>query len=331
MAQGRSHREPRVEIAYHPFLHETILARPDAFDGIEVALDAYLDEARRGLLDPDLARLGAVASGRPVTWRGRALGLGCTAPPDAAAITAALARFGAVLGATTLSEAVRIAGAGIPRGAGLSLDAAGVGEAEAAGRRAEALRALLPCTLLLEFPLDRLCAAAPVAAEAILRAVCDATECGIALDVGPSLTGLDPVLRTLEALPPGRVRRVALSTAAAAAWPALDAILSATGARTVVIRRQRHLFPLGDILDAAARARDTLGTGWTGPRHPAASGTGDERGAACSQALPLDVGDGDVGGEAPTEGRAVWHARLGDMHRAKQLARWAARPASWGT
>ena len=322
MAHGRPHREHRVEIAYHPFLHDTILAHPDVFDGVEVALDAYLDEARRGLLDPDLARLGRAASGRAITWRGEALGLGCASPPDATAITAALARFAPVLGATALCELVRIAGAGARRGTGLP---AGVAEAEAAGRRAETLRGSLPCALLLEVSLDRLCAADPVCAAAILRAICGATDCGIVLEVGPSPPDLDRVVPILVALPPGRVRRVALSTTGEAAWPALDTILSATGAGTVVIRRQRHLFPIGDILDAAARARAALaGTGDAAVRPSSAA----PRGITAGQALPLDLEEGG-GGDALPGSRAVWHARLSDMHRAKQLARWAAQPASW--
>ena len=128
---------------------------------------------------------------------------------------------------------------------------------------------------------------------------------------------------------PGRIVGVALA-AAGGTDERVAELLATTGARSVVIRRERHLFPVGEILQTAARARDALDDVGSGRSFtPAPDGVAARPEPPGARRDGLNQPRWDEDDELGRAARAAWHERLADMYRTLQLARWAARPPAW--
>ena len=335
-----------VGIGYHPFLHRTILARPDRFDFVELPLDAYVDEAQRTLLDPDLARVGAIGEARPCLWRGTSLSLGSAVTADTTSTESALRRLVDRTGAILLREDIavrRVDGRDLGLAQPPPLTEA---MADLVGRRCEALASRLPCGFAAGLSLDALSGADRHMATAFVRRLAAATDQDLAFDLGATAVaaGCDALLPILSALPAGRFVQIALTSLDQAVWPVLDAVLAATGARSVLIRRTRNLFPLDEIHAAVERAREALDRAAATPRWPSplpapagptpASGldlaaTARDQSAFAERCLAAHDGEPVTDAVAAVRVRAVWRERIADLNRTKQLERWAQRPATW--
>lgn len=282
-----------VGVAYHPFLHDALLAARGAYDFVEFPLDRYLDEAQRALLDPDLARVKALAAVKPCTWRGGSLtyasGGGAAASPDR--IAALIRASGAVLVREDLSGAGR--------------DAPALPGTDLGAPRIPAL---------------------PLAALARPAAALTRGGRGLGVDISPADLSADPgpMVGALARLPDGCALHLAVDAEEGRVWPLLDAVLAARAAQSVVVRRMRRFFPLRDVFADLERARAALERHRTGR---------DRLGDSSSMRLLSDLGPGESaeGGNAPAlraEARRVWLRSVADLHTSRQLARWAGRRAA---
>ena len=254
-----------VGLGYHPFHHAALLARAHAFDFIELPLDLYLDAARAALLDPMDARLREITAGKPCVWRGSALSLGSVEragePTPDPRVVERIQLLMQRTGAGSYCDRIGFrcldgADLGVPQ----SLPCTEVAAKWVAARAVAAGEALGP-RLLLQ-PVFPVAAAAGADMAAFPRRVVALAGCELLLDVddlrrSAAETEVDPAALAGR-LPEARVAVLATSGEDEADWTLLSLLAGRTAARAIVIRRTRDLFPLDAIERAADRASKIL-------------------------------------------------------------------------
>jgi uncharacterized protein (UPF0276 family) len=351
---GQSIRAEGVGLSYHPFLHEALIARADAYDFIELPLDIYIDPAQSALLDPVDARLRDIAAARPCVWRGSALSLGSVEQPgDPAPNPRVIDRIRQLMeraGTTHYSDVIGFRGLdgrdlGVPQSLPFT---------EAAARwiaaRYAAARDALGHPFLLE-PVG--CSIATPRSgrdhAAFLRRVVSLSGCELLLSTDDlECVGTETgVAEMTSGLPHENTAMLATSGMQEAEWALLSELVASTAARSIIIRRSRDLFPLDVIVDAAHRARSMLArehrptTTRLGSAEPLDD---DPDGLATlrsnqselidfclnptSAPPPLSPGD-----DVPVEEMRlasylrpwqVWRERIVDTHKARQIAQFLA-------
>ncbi len=257
-APERSGRAEGVGLAYHPFLHDALLAHIDAFDFIDLPLDLYADPARSNMLDPEDARLRELAAAIPCTWSSSTLSLGSVeAGHDPAPPAWLLARTLALMervGAPYLTEVI-----GFRRSGGRDLGSAqDMPCTEAAAgwvaTRQQAAVAALGRPVRLRFAPSTL-PAPPTAWDAgtFLDRVAARAGCGLVLDVADAAR-----LAAARRLPGSHVATLAIAAEREEDWATLATLIGQTAATSVVIQRDRALFPMNAIAQDARRARAIL-------------------------------------------------------------------------
>ena len=314
------HRGPAegVGVAYHPFLHDYLLGSRALFDFVELPMDLYLDGARSGLLDPGHRRLREVTGAVRCAWRGSALSLGAVPPGGTPAFPPhTVQRIRGLLALAPhapYTEAVGVRAVGGP------LHAAAFTPAVArcaAARQAAACEALgVPVRLCLPRQ-----AAAPAGmddagmdAVGFLALVAAHGGAGFVLDTA-DLAGTDPhdAARRLAGVP---IAALSVSSDDPAAWDALAALTGHLAPRTVVLRRDRQLFPLDtigrDLGRAAALLSGTaLGT-LPGPAAPQDPGSTTLPVAGAPPAGPVHAPDASPAWRH-------WRKEVDDMHKGQQI------------
>jgi len=336
-----------IGISYHPFLHDAILATPDAFQFIELPLDLYIDPARAGLFDPSGERLRDIAAARPCVWQGSALSLGSVENPnDPAPDPRVIDRIRHLMDrtqATLYTDRIgfRRLGArdlGLPQGMPYIAAAASWIAA-----RAAAARAALGHDIALQH-----CRAAVPAPHAnagyFLSEIAALTGCGLAVDVA------DMADDDVAERPPGAITTLITAADSDAAWTQLAHVAAQTAPAAIVIRRTSGFYPLSAIFDAARRAAALLGPHRThAPAARTASPvpTPDLADLASLHAEQRDLIEyclappAEDAAASATQALAarvqswhIWRQRLADTHKAQQIAQFlasdAVRPARQG-
>jgi hypothetical protein len=323
-----------VGIAYHPFLHDAILATPDAFDFIELPLDLYIDPARAGLLDPSGERLRDIAAARPCVWQGSALSLGSVEEALDSRLIERIRQLMARTESTRYADRIgfrRLGGRdlGLPQGLPYTATAA-----RWIAARARDAGVALGCDIALQH-----CRSAFPAAHAnagyFLAEIAALTGTGLAIEVG------DAAADDLAALPPGTIATLITDAGSDEAWARLAGLAAQTAAATIIIRRTGGFYPLTAIFDAARRAAALLGPqrarAATAPPHPAAPDPADlaalqaEQRALIEYCLAPQDDAPAAGGTQALAARVqswhIWRQRLVDTHTAQQIAQFLATDA----
>ena len=313
------HRSPTegVGVAYHPFLHDYLLGSRALFDFIELPMDLYLDEARSGLLDPGHRRLREVTGAVRCTWRGSALSLGAVPPSGAPAFPPHTVRR--IRGLLALAPHAPYTEAVGVRAAGGPLHAAALTPAAA---RCAAVRQAAACEAL-GVPV-RLClprgAAAPAGMDAagmdavgFLALVAAHGGAGFVLDTA-DLAGAEPhdAARRLAGVP---ITALSVSSDDPAAWDALAVLAGHLAPGTVVLRRDRQLFPLETIGRDLSRAAGLL-SGTASGTLPGLAAPHDPHPALPVAGAPL-AGPVDAPDASPAWRH--WRKEVDDMHKAQQI------------
>ena len=358
---GQNGNAEGVGLSYHPFLHEALIARLDAYDFVELPLDLYIDPAQSALLDPSDAKLRDIAAARPCIWRGSALSLGSVQlPEDPAPDSLVIDRIRLLMqraGTTRYSDVI-----GFRR-----LDDRDLGLAQSlsfsdAAARWMAARYNAACDALGHpFLLAPACwsVATPRSGcdlAGFLRRVVSLADCQLLLDVADLAfiakeTGVDPA-SLMSRLPHDRIAMLAASCTDDAEWALLSQLAAASAISAIVIRRTRDLFPLEAVTEAAHRARGLL----TRTGHPKAQPStaepldNDPDGLAMLQAYERELIEfclalasaappsflGEIspgaGTRLATELRPwqVWRERIADTHKAQQIAQFLAEDSGNG-
>ena len=338
-------RAEGVGVTYHPFLHGALLAQRDAFDFVELPLDLYIDPARAALLDPAGARLEEIAAAKPCIWRGSALSLGSvesTADPSPDPrtidrIRQLMAKAGAmgysdVIGFRRLGESYL----GFPQSMPYTETAARwIGARYAAARDALGRRFWLQLS-----PAAFAGPPAGLDAAAFLCRISAHADCEFVLDVADLArfaaeagTGADEMARLL---PGTRIGALVTSGEREEDWALLSFLSGRVEARSIVIRRNRHLFPLDAIGRTARRAGELL-AGRRG-KPPVASPApaplpADPEGLADLRAYEMELIqyclDPPEGSALATsvQGWQVWRKRLEETYKAQQISQFLAADA----
>jgi uncharacterized protein (UPF0276 family) len=344
-----------VGLAYHPFLHDAILAAGDAIDFVELPLDIYIDPVRAGLLDPSGARLQEIVAAKPCVWHGTALSLGSVESVDDATVDARLVdrvkQLMTLAGATHYSDMIgfrRLGGRDV--GQVLRLPYTEPASAWVAARAAS-VQARLGQPLLLQ-----LCNATLPAPRAswdfvdFLARVASVAGCGCVLDVD-DFEATASQETALDRLPGAKITALVTAGESEASWSMLPRLLARTAAHAVIIRRGRGFFPLDSVLGAVRRAGDLLRRRverqplTMPPVVPAASPDPAELAAlqADQRAFiaycldpqgaerPDGLADEPAGAPAALAARVqtwhTWRERLADTHKAQQIAQFLAEDA----
>jgi hypothetical protein len=330
-----------VGISYHPFLHDAILATPDAFDFIELPLDLYIDPARAGLFDPSGERLRDLAAAKPCVWQGTALSLGSVEDTLDARRIERIGHLLARTGSTRYIDRIgfrRLAGRdlGLPQGLPYTATAA-----RWIAARARAASAALGHDIALQhcrtaFP------AANTHAAYFLAEIAALTGHGLAIEVA------DAAADDLAELPPGTIATLITDASSDAAWAGLARLAAQTAPATIIIRRSGGFYPLTAIFDAARRVAELLGPHRTlapaAPADPPAPEAAELAALQTEQRSLIDyclapTGDSPGGGTtqalaARVQSWHTWRQRLVDTHKAQQIAQFlasdAVRPARTG-
>ena len=336
-------RAEGVGVAYHPFLHDAVMARLAAFDFIELPLDLYVDPARAAMLDPGDERLQEIAAAKPCVWRGTALSIGSVeaghASDYAPGLIRRVRRRLEQVGSTRYTEAIgfrRLAGQDIGSPQALPMTEAA---AQWFAVRQRAASEALGVEVLLQ-PISSVIAPhAALDEAAFLGRIAALSGCGLVLDAAD-------LSRLASSLPAHCIRALTLTGADAAEWQVVSALAGSAGVNTIVLRRDRALFPLDTIGTDAARAADILAA--TPPRatapppnHPPelpdASALAELH--AYQSGLMRHLADADAGalGDVPGAARPAWatdlaswknwRGQIDDLHKTKQIAAFLSRSA----
>ncbi len=262
---GRSLRAEGVGLAYHPFLHDALLAQIDAYDFVELPLDLYVDPARSDMLDPGGGRLRQIAAAKPCVWSGGALSLGSVEDAVPNWLTSRIRHLIEQTGALRCTETMgfrRLEG----RDTGLShaLPFTETAARWIAARRNAAITALgVSVTLRLAPPA---LAGAPTGwtgADFLHRVASLGAD--LAIDVADltalAATGAATPESMARRLPGAAVSTITLAAENDAEWDQLATLVAATDARTIILRRDRTPFPLDTITADARRAAAILAQG----------------------------------------------------------------------
>jgi uncharacterized protein (UPF0276 family) len=319
-----------VGVAYHPFLHDYLLNRSALFDFIELPLDLYLDSARAALLDPGQRRLSQVAATGRCVWRGSALRLGTVERSGDARFAPHLLRrirdLLQTVDAAHYTEAIvfRIANSG----AEYALPFTPAAARWVAERRAAACDAL-EIPVLLALP-D---AAVPAPstgmdAAAFLTLAASFGGAGFVVDAaewGPAGAQDDVMAR----LPTGQIAAISVSGDNAATWEAASRLAGNVRPNSIVLRRDRQLFPLDTIERDLRRAASLIASPTAIRVASAAPAMGSEpdmgSGVAYLDGLAA-LHDYQLAMTTLQDSRAAashswqnWRTQVNDMHKAQQI------------
>jgi uncharacterized protein (UPF0276 family) len=299
---------------YHPFLHDYLLERAELFDFIGLPLDLYTDPARSALLDPGLMRLSRVIATKPCAWHGSALSLGAVPSDGEPAFPAytlhSIRRLLEMVPGAPYTEVIgfRVPGQGGVHAMPFTPDSA----RWIARRQAEAQDALgIPVQLSLP---KRSRGAAPSGREtaaflALLSVhgatgfVVDTADVGLAVDDG--------------IVPLAHISALSVSSDDPAAWDRLSTLAEHVKPRTVILCRDRQLFPLDTIDRDLRRARSLIAEPQASTAPLPLPGRLDA--APPYPAVPLKEG------AASAEWWQNWRKQVDDMHKAQQIAAFLSR------
>ena len=358
---GKGASAEGVGLSYHPFLHEALLARRDAFDFIELPLDLYVDAAWSALLDSQGARLADIAAAKPCVWRGTALSLGSVErigdPAPDPRLAQRIRDLIAATRATRCCEAIgfrRLGGRDL--GQNQSLPYTETAARWIAARHAAACDAV-GHPIMLQLSAGSI-APTPSGwdAAAFLHRIAGIADCRFVLDVADlgrfaAEAGSAPG-QIASRLPGERITVLTTSGERDEEWALLSMLLARTAARAIVIRVPRNVFPFDRIMHAAQRAsvmladrQDRMPSIATpldlpGPADPAELAAlqawQSERIAYSSDPAPSCVPPSLA--EVPGPARAAlavaaqswqnWRGRVEDMHKAQQIAQFLAQDAA---
>jgi uncharacterized protein (UPF0276 family) len=351
-----------VGVSYHPFLHETILTRREAFDFIELPLDLYADPAWSALLDPHDARLAEIAAAKPCCWRGSTLSLGSVErigdPAHDAGLIARIRDLMATTRATFCCEAIGFRRLGkLDLGRPQSLPFTETAARWIAARYAAACDGLgYPVLLQLRAATNPTPRRDWNAANFLCR-IADIADCRLVLDVADIArlaadAGLDAG-DLANGMPVERVAVLVTSGEREEDWALLSTMLALSAARAVVIQAGRNIFPVARIIDAARRAADALADRERRPPAPARPSEPPGRDdpaelsalrawqsewvAYCSDpsspSVPASLTDVAEPARAALAVAAQswqnWRAQVGDMHKAQEIMRFLAQDAAY--
>ncbi len=335
-------RAAGVGVAYHPFLHDYLLGHCDLFDFIELPLDLYLDTARAALLDPEQMRLKRIIAAEPCVWRGSALSLGTVQPGGEAAFPPYLVQaMRRLLAHAPYTDVIGFGGAGAKQfGAPQAMPVTAAAAGWIAVRQQEA-RAALGSDVLLALP-------SPATAEPSTGLDC-ADFLGLLAQHGGTGFVVDATQFLLsgaapDRLPASHVAALSISSDREADWDMLAALAAHTAPQTIVLRRDRQLFPLDTIGRDLLRAAKLLAP----PCSPRASlaapveaadpaGLAELHAYQCALAGWLERPDTAMPSNGPDPEQAAWMAaaqswqnwrsQVDDMHKAQQIAAFMAKDA----
>jgi uncharacterized protein (UPF0276 family) len=260
-------RAEGVGIAYHPFLHDAFLKQSDAFDFVELPLDLYIDPAQSALLDPEDTRLKEIIDAKPCVWRGTALSMGSVEfASDLAYPPAVIRRIRERLEQAAATHYTDVIGFRRLDGHDLGLVQA-MPRTQAAARwiaaRQLAASEAIGRPVLLQLPsnanspplgglddatfLHRIVA---VAGACLVLDTADLAKMATKADASPR----DAAMR----LPRQSVAVVSCSAADETDWAMLAVLTAQTDVRSIVLRRDRNLFPIDTIASDAERAAGLL-------------------------------------------------------------------------
>ena len=328
-------RAAGVGIAYHPFLHDILLECSALFDFVELPLDLYVDTARSALLDPGQRRLSQIAGTKPCVWRGTALSLGTVGPTGADGFPAHLVRSIRALLTMTGSDRYTDSIGFHPAGSG-PLQA--MPRTEQAARwiafRQAAAQDALGVPVLLGLPSKA--AADGMEVASFLSCVTvhggggfvlDATDLAAAALTGGALPG-----DVVASLPAARVAGLSVSGAAVPGWQMLHALADRIQPASIVLRRDRQLFPQDTIGPDIARARQLV----VAPGRQQVRAAPVTAPAPCPEDLALLrqqqsalVGD-DVARSVSTQAWQNWRTQVDDLYKAQQIMALMSRGANQG-
>ena len=334
MMQSVDHRSRAegVGVAYHPFLHDTLLQCSELFDFVELPLDLYMDAARSALLDPGQRRLQQIVAAKPCVWRGTALSLGTVGTNDMTAFpTHVVRRIRTLLelaGSEHYTDAIgyRTESFGPVQAMPFTQDAA----RWIAARQAAACDALgVPVRLSLPRPvfaaspsgLDRAAFLAGIASYGGSDFILDATD----------FAGT-PQRELTDRLPDAHVAALSISSDGAPDWDMLEAFAEAIRARTIILRRDRQLFPLDTIAPAITRAASLLSS--TAPHLPPVRPSASPPDAAALallrafQSTPAGDATAQTCRRTAAESWQNWRTQIDDIHKARQILALMARGAT---
>ncbi len=318
-------RAEGVGIAYHPFLHGAVMAQLAAFDFVELPLDLYADPARAALLDPGDERLQEIATARPCVWRGTALSIGSVEAGQASAFAPGLIRRIRrrleQVGATRYTETIgfrRLAGDDLGTPQAMPMTEA---SAQWLAVRHRAASDALGVEVLLQPAAPAVVPPTTLGEAAFLDRIATLSGCGLVLDVAD-------LARLASALPTHCIRVLSLTGADAAEWQVVAA--AAASVDTIVLRRDRALFPLDTIGMDAARAAEIL----AGPRHPATKPLPNRvpEPPDASALAELHAYQSDVMRHATERDTGLaswrnWRGQIDDLHKTEQIAAFLSRGA----
>jgi uncharacterized protein (UPF0276 family) len=339
-------------------LHNLLIDNRRLFDFVELPLDLYLDPARSALLDPTHKRLHEIAAAKPSLWRGAALSLGSVETsgdpgPDARDI-ARVRRLMQSVGAKACCEDV-----GFRTLSGRDLGyTEGMPRCASAARwiaaRHSAAQEALGAPLLLQPSATSLGApSADLDAASFLCELAANSDCRFVLDVRAFAhhareAGIEPAEMAAR-LPRDRVAALVTSGESEKDWPLLSMLCERTDAQAIVVRRDRNLFPVDSILEAARRAAEALKnrpkratTVCRAARPPAPIDLDDLLTLRAQQSAFIDAcldsrsDEASSGASAPPRRDLariarharfwhLWRERVDDLHKAKQIARFLSR------
>ena len=244
---GHPGRVEGVGVTYHPFLHDYLLERVELFDFIELPLDLYIDPARSALLDPGQARLHQAIAAKPCTWRGSGLALGTVEPGFPRYTLQTVQRLLAMTLDAPYTDVIgfRVPGHGARHAMPFTPAAArwvAQRQAEAQHTLAVPVRLALPHGAWVASGLDALAFLALIDAH------------------GGTGIVLDAALARSDDVPLPAVAALSVSSDDAAAWDRLSLLAARLQPRTIVLCRDRQLFPLDTIERDLRRARSLLAT-----------------------------------------------------------------------
>ena len=330
-------RAEGVGVAYHPFLHDTLLQCSGLFDFVELPLDLYMDAARSALLDPGQRRLQQIVAARPCVWRGTALSLGTVGPDDKTTFPPSVIRRIRTLlelaGSEYYTDTIGFRTESF--GPMLAMTFAPDAARWIVARQAAACDALgLPVRLSLP---SSDCAVPATGSDCVAFLACIASHGGTdfvldAADFGGSLER-----ELAERLPRGHVAALSISSAGAPGWETLEAVAKHIPTHSVILRRDRQLFPLDTIAPDITRAARLIAD--AAPRTPTVTATASAPDVS-ALALLRDYQSAPAADEAAQHGRKAaaevwqnWRTQVDDMYKAQQImalmARGTGPRASW--
>ncbi len=297
-----------VGVMYHPFLHDYLLERAELFDFIELPLDLYTDAARSALLDPGQARLRQVIAAKPCAWRGSALSL-ASVPLDGEPAfppytVQTIRRLLEMTPAACCTEVMGYRSQGQTTPYPVPFTAAAANWI--ARRQAEA-QAALGVPVQLALPSSGGGAnATGWDGIAFLDLISAHGATGIVVDAGDG-----------DTLPASHVAALSLSSDDALAWDRLVALAAHVKPRTIVLCRNRQLFPLDTIERDLRRARSLIAEPGHQPQRTdtvTPSDRPDSESLATLRSYPVEAGTG------ATDSWRNWRNQVDDMHKAQQIA-----------